>query len=58
LERNKDKIEWELFSKNPSIFTYDYEYLRDRMYETSLCEEMMMYIYHSKNIIKWGAEDI
>ncbi len=28
LEQNQDKIDWDWLSENPSIFTYDYEQIR------------------------------
>ena len=29
LEKNQDNIYWNAFSKNPAIFTYDYEKIKD-----------------------------
>ncbi len=40
LEQNQDKIDWFAFSENPSIFTYDYNKLRQRMADSGIAAEL------------------
>ena len=61
LEANQDKIYWCWLSKNPSIFEYDYQAIRDHMYNSGLCEELMAKMFHPDNMYKfagWGFEDM
>ena len=61
LEANPDKIDWYNLSQNPAIFEYDYEAMKDRMYNSGLFEELMKNRFHPKNISKfesWGYESI
>ena len=48
-------------SINPSIFEYDYQAMKDRMYNSGLFEGLMMNRFHPRNILKfedWGHEGI
>jgi len=51
LKKYPEKIEWHYFSKNPSIFTYDY----DAMHERCLIfkEELMKNRFHPRNLGKF-----
>ena len=46
---NPDKIHRGKFSKNPSIFEYDYQAMKNRMYDSIL----IIYVWKG-----WGFEDI
>jgi hypothetical protein len=54
LEKNMDKINWINFSKNPSIFTYDYQKIKDHMKNSGIAEGIAMKIFHPDNIYKWA----
>jgi len=59
LEKNEEKIDWEYFSSNPSIFEIDYETMKKQMVDIYL-EELMMVTLHPKRISAWldaGFED-
>ena len=61
LEANPEKIYWKRLSINPSIFEYDYQAMKDRMYNSGLFEGLMMNRFHPRNILKfedWGHEGI
>ena len=34
LEKNQEKIHWEVFSSNPSIFEYDYKKMKNHFLST------------------------
>ena len=53
LKENTDKIHWEQLSKNPNIFTYDY----DKMRENCLLfkEDLMKERFHPRNLYKFGS---
>lgn len=53
IKNNLDKIEdhWYYLSKNPCIFTYDYENMK--MNNMGFAEELMAYIYHPKRVFKY-----
>ena len=55
LEQNEDKIHWGNFSKNPNIFQYDYQAIKDRMYNSGLCEELMTVMFHPDNTRKFAG---
>ena len=46
LEQNQDKIDWGTISGNPSIFTYDYERIRD--VKSGELECIQAYFNHSR----------
>jgi hypothetical protein len=57
LRENVEKIEWSLFSSNPSIFTINYRYLREQ--KSGLFEELASNRFHPDNIHKftqWGYD--
>ena len=57
LKENPDKIDWTNLSKNPSIFTYDYEKMRENM--LLFKEDLMKERFHPRNLRKfssWGHE--
>jgi len=60
LKKNQDKIDWYMFSKNPSIFTYDYEKMQNSNLE--LKEEIIAAALHPKRIFRlieeYGEEEI
>ena len=61
LAANPEKIDWYNLSRNPSIFEYDYQAMKDRMYNSGLCEDLMKNRFHPKNIYKfesWGHESL
>ena len=61
LEANPTKINWKWLSVNPAIFEYDYQAMKDRMYNSGLFEGLMMNRFHPRNIPKfeeWGHEGI
>ena len=53
LKENQNKIDWFQFSKNPNIFTYDYEKMKEKMKNSGIVEELMSVIFHPKNMKKW-----
>ena len=48
LEANPTKINWVMFSINPAIFEYDYQAMKDRMYNSGLFEGLMMNRFHPR----------
>ena len=59
LEQNQDKIWWDYLSLNPNIFEYDYQAMKDHMYGSGICEELMANRFHPDNMHKfagWGFE--
>ena len=60
LRENQDKINWILFSLNPSIFTYDYNYMKNS--NIDLKEEIIAKALHPKRIFRlieeYGEEEI
>jgi len=61
LEANPDKIYWWNISSNPGIFEYDYEAMKNHMYGSGICEELMANRFHPSNMSKfghWGFEDM
>lgn len=61
LEKNVGGINWHNwhpFSKNPHIFEYDYQFLRERCWNT-FGEELMQVCFHPRNLSKfsdWGYD--
>ena len=58
LEQNTDKVDWDTLSKNPSIFTYDYEAMKET--RDPITSELMAERFHPKHIDQfedWGFED-
>ena len=53
LSRNPTKIDWDELSQNPSIFEYDYDAMKDRMYGSGICEALMANRSYSSNHTKW-----
>ena len=61
LEQNIHKIIWSYLSANTCIFEYDHQAMKDRMYNSGLCEELMANRFHPDNSHKWvdwGFEDM
>ena len=59
LEKNLDKVNWNWLSRNPNIFTYDYNEMKDRMYNVGIKEDLMKNRFHPTNLHKfkgWGFE--
>jgi hypothetical protein len=54
LKENQDKINWQCFSNNPNIFTYDYKKMKETMKKRGIVEELMAFIFHPKNMEKWN----
>lgn len=58
LEKNQLHINWYWLSKNPYIFEYDYQFIRERCWNT-IGEELMQVCFHPRNMGKfsgWGYE--
>ena len=53
LKENQNKINWLMISKNPNIFTYNYEKMKETMNNSGIVEELMAYIFHPRNMEKW-----
>jgi len=60
LEENQDKINWFNLSRNPSIFTYNYELIKEKNRE--LNEEIIMKALHPKRMLRlmeeYGEDEI
>ena len=54
LKDNQEKIDWNAFSKNPSIITYDYKQMKENMKNSGIAEDLMAYIFNPKNMNKWN----
>jgi hypothetical protein len=57
LEKNLDKVNWGVLSCNPNIFTYDYQAMKDRMFNGGIAEDLMKNRFHPRNMYKfkgWG----
>jgi len=54
LEKNQDKIDWYQLSKNPSIFTYDYDLIKEK--NKDLNEEIIIKALHPKRMLKLMSE--
>jgi hypothetical protein len=52
LKEHPDKIIWYYLSKNPNIFTYDYEKMRENM--LLFKEDLMKERFHPRNLRKFG----
>ena len=50
LKENQDKINWKLLSKNPSIFTYDYEKIKNNF--QNLKDEIIAKALHPDRLFK------
>ena len=58
---NQDKIHWRILSSNPSIFEYDYQAMKDHLWNSGIVEELMANRFHPSNMHKfgdWGFEDM
>ena len=53
LRENPDKINWYNLSKNPSIFTYDYEKMRENV--LLFKEDLMKERFHPRNLRKFSS---
>ena len=53
LEQNPNKINWFQLSKNPSIFTYDYDKMRENMLIVK--EDLMKERFHPRNLRKFSS---
>jgi hypothetical protein len=53
LEQNLDKIYWDLLSMNPSIFTYDYEKIKNQMEQSGIKDELLAHYYRPENSHKF-----
>ena len=54
LKKNQDKIDWDALSSNPSIFTYDYENMRNS--NVDLNEEIITKALHPKRMLRLMQE--
>ena len=52
LEKNRDKIVWSNISGNPSIFNYDYSYIKER-FQKSYGKELINIMLHPDNYHKF-----
>jgi hypothetical protein len=52
LKENPDKIDWWRLSRNPNIFTYDYEKMRENC--LLFKEDLMKERFHPRNLRKFG----
>ena len=52
LKEHPDKINWICLSLNPSIFTYDYDKMRENM--LLFKEDLMKERFHPRNLRKFG----
>ena len=59
-KENKDKIDYNLLSSNPSIFTYDYDKIKENFKD--LAEEIISKALHPKRIFKlielYGEDEV
>ena len=53
LKENQDKIYWSQLSRNPNIFTYDYEKMRENC--LLFKEDLMKERFHPRNLYKFGS---
>ena len=53
LASNPDKIDWVWLSLNPAIFTYDYEKIKQRIFESGIAEGIIANRMHPKYANKW-----
>ena len=51
LEAYQDKIDWDIIWSNPSIFTYDYEQMKEN--KTDLHRDLIEYLYHPIRVAKY-----
>jgi len=62
LEKNLDKVNWDVLSSNHNIFEYDYKEIKNTLYnDNGFVEELMMNRFHPSNMDKWhgwGFDDI
>jgi hypothetical protein len=60
MERNQHKINWDLLAKNPAIFSYDYDEIKNNFQE--LGQEIIEKALHPKRIFrlieKYGEDEI
>jgi hypothetical protein len=60
LKNNKDNIDWDKLSSNPSIITYDYKKIKQNFQD--LAEEIIAKALHPKRIFRlieeYGEEEI
>jgi hypothetical protein len=60
LKDNPEKIDWNIISSNPSIFTYDYELIHERFKD--LGEEIIKKALHPKRMLRlmneYGEDEI
>jgi hypothetical protein len=57
LEQNQDRVDWTTLSRNPAIFTYDYEKMKENCLRFK--EELMKERFHPSNLAKfreWGID--
>ena len=53
IERHPEHIYWRNISTNPSIFTYDYEKMKQCMFESGIAEGIIANRMHPRNADKW-----
>jgi hypothetical protein len=53
LKENQNKINWNVFSQNPNIFTYNYKKMKKTMKNSGIVEDLMAFIFHPRNMNKW-----
>jgi hypothetical protein len=54
IEKNQHKIDWDLLAKNPAIFSYDYDEIKNNFKE--LGEEIIEKALHPKRMLRLMAE--
>ena len=55
LEKNIYKLDWKYLSRNPNIFIYDYDAIKNHMYkEGGFVEKLMANRFHPKNMGMWN----
>jgi hypothetical protein len=54
LEKYQDKIDWKIISSNPSIFTYDYDEIKNNFQE--LGQEIIEKALHPKRMLRLMTE--
>ena len=61
LEQNQEKISWYDLSEYPYIFEYNYQAMKDHLWNSGIVEELMANRFHPSNMHKfgdWGFEEM
>jgi hypothetical protein len=51
LEQNQDRINWNKFSRNPAIFTYDYARIKEE--HSELTRDIIEYVNSPRRLQRW-----